>query len=335
MSSRNIFIRLVQLAAVLALLVVMLGAYTRLSDAGLGCPDWPGCYGHLGVPESHEEVARANEAFPQRQVEAHKAWKEMIHRYFAGTLGLLILTITILAWRRRHTAPVGLGLPMALLAIVVFQALLGMWTVTLLVKPLVVTSHLIGGFTVFVLLWLLLLRAGVIETGSGVQRTGLKPLATLALGILVVQILLGGWTSTNYAAVACTGFPTCNGEWWPQMDFSEGFVLWRGLGINYEFGVLDSAARKAVHMTHRIGALVTFVMLLVLALRGLRLRADTVLRRWSMALLAMLVVQVALGIANVTLGLPLGVAVAHNGVGALLLAVVVTFNYLVRVRSEN
>lgn len=333
MKANRSFTHLTLLATVLALLVVLLGAYTRLSDAGLGCPDWPGCYGHVGVPDTAEEIARANAAF-ERPVEVPKAWKEMIHRYFAGTLGLLILAIAVLAWRRRHSDPVGPTLPVALLAIVIFQALLGMWTVTLLVKPLVVTAHLLGGFTVFVLLWLLLLRDGLVDIGRGASRQTLKPLATTALVVLIVQIFLGGWTSTNYAAVACTGFPTCNGQWWPQMDFSEGFVLWRGLGINYEFGVLDDAARKAVHMTHRMGALVTTLVLLWLAVRGLRQGSDRVLRRWSWGLLAVLILQVALGIGNVSFGLPLAVAVAHNGVGALLLLIVVTLNYLVRVRSE-
>ncbi len=322
MSDRRYFL-LVGLAAVLAFCVVLLGAYTRLSDAGLGCPDWPGCYGHLTVPEATHEIAAANRAFPQRELEAPKAWKEMIHRYFAGTLGLLVLVIAVVSWRRHRADPSRpLWLPLFLLLLVVFQAALGMWTVTLLLKPAIVAAHLLGGFATFALLTLLALRSW--PGGLPTWRGGPRALAALALLVVVAQISLGGWTSTNYAALACTDFPTCQGRWWPEMDFGEAFRIWRGAGVNYEYGVLDTPARTAVHVTHRIGALITLLVVGALALRLLRQRVTRV----AGALLGLLLLtQLSLGIANVLLHLPLPVAVAHNAVAALLLVTLILVNY--------
>ncbi len=325
--------RLALFAAFFALGVVLLGAYTRLSDAGLGCPDWPGCYGHLAVPRAEHEVARAQQAFPGRPLEAPKAWKEMIHRYFAGTLGLLILVLAagaVAARRRDSHQPV--ALPVFLLALVVFQALLGMWTVTWLLKPVVVMAHLLGGLSVLALLWWYGLRHGrlLAAPGDPAARTRLRGPALAALAVLVLQIALGGWTSANYAALACTDFPTCGGQWWPEMDFSEAFVLWRGLGINYEFGVLDSAARKAIHVTHRLGAVATLLVVGWAAVAALRRGRDRLLARTGAVVLGLLLVQVSLGIANVVFSLPLPVAVAHNGGAALLLLGVVTLNHVAR-----
>lgn len=306
------------IALVLAFGVVVLGAYVRLSDAGLGCPDWPGCYGRLVVPASEQSIAAANEAYAHRPLEQGKAWKEMIHRYFASTLGLLILVVAALAWRvRREDPSVPVFLPGLLVPLVVFQGLLGMWTVTLLLKPLVVSAHLLGGLTTLSLLWWTLLRLWWPEAPDRV--TSVAPsLAIFAICVLGLQIALGGWTSTNYAALACTDFPQCHGSWWPIMDFREAFVLWRGLGVDYEHGVLDGPARIAIHYTHRIGALVTTVIVLWIGLRALRSR-NSRLRQCGALALMLLTVQIALGISNVRYGLPLPIAVSHNAVAAALL----------------
>lgn len=310
------------LATGLALVVIVLGAYTRLSDAGLGCPDWPGCYGHIGVPDSKEEVLVANDAFPDRPVEAAKAWKEMIHRYAAGALGLVILTIFLQALTINRGDR---GFASGLLALVVFQALLGMWTVTLLVKPLIVSAHLIGGLATLSLLWLLVLKrsgwwAGI--TVTPVQRK----MALLMFVVVLGQILLGGWTSTNYAALACIGLPKCNGLWLPAMDFVNGFKPWHGLGIDYEGGILDSPARVAIHFSHRVGAMVT-LMVVGIGVAVFMQSTHTRLRRSALVVGLLLVVQLCLGLANVWFYLPLGVAVAHNGVAALLLLSIVTLNF--------
>jgi heme a synthase len=323
------FYRVAVLATVLTLVLVMLGAYVRLSHAGLGCPDWPGCYGHLvGVPAADHHVTAANEAYPDRPVEAPKAWKEMVHRYIAGILGLLILALAIMAWLRRHLPGQPVGLPLALLALVIFQALLGMWTVTLLLKPMVVTAHLLGGMATLALLFWLVLRSGAHGTGLVTRAPGaLRGFASAALLVLVLQIFLGAWTSTNYAALACPDFPTCQGRWWPDTDFGEAFTLWRGLGVNYEHGVLENTPRLTVHLTHRLGAIITALAMLGLAFYLMiyqRLRAWRVL---GATLLLALSLQLGLGIAIVLLHLPLPLAVAHNGGAALLLLVLVAINH--------
>ena len=321
---------LIRFTLVLALCVIVLGAYTRLADAGLGCPDWPGCYGQLLVPDSAEEVE--NKAYlEQRPLEPHKGWAEMVHRYFAGALGLLILIITVLSWRRRRIDPEQpVWLPSFLLAVVIFQALLGMWTVTLLLKPVVVMGHLLGGFTTLALLLLLLLRSGPQVGGWMSQK--LRGWALLGLVVLVLQIALGGWTSTNYAALACTDFPTCHGQWWPEADFDEAFVMWRGLGVNYEFGVLEHPARTAIHLTHRIGALITFLYLGGLVLAMFRQGGRVAGAGLMVGLLLLL--QIGLGISNILFHLPLPVAVAHNAVAALLLLSLVYGNYLLWQRQH-
>lgn len=324
--SQQGYYKLTLFAALLALCVVLLGAYTRLGDAGLGCPDWPGCYGHIDVPEEVHEVAAAEQAFPERPVEAPKAWKEMVHRYFAGSLGLVILALALIRLFSRQITRPGKGLPVALVGLVIFQAALGMWTVTLLLKPVVVMGHLLGGFATLSLLWLMvsMQRKWFNYDSSAMAR--LKPWAWLGLILLVVQISLGGWTSSNYAALACTDFPTCHGQWWPDADFGEGFVLWRGLGVNYEFGVLDNPARVAIHLTHRIGALVVFLYLAFLAWKVTSVSRGSG-RGLGVIIGSLLVIQVSLGIANVVFHLPLANAVAHNGVAALLLLSLVTLTH--------
>ncbi|MBL4622666.1 MAG: COX15/CtaA family protein [Immundisolibacteraceae bacterium] len=319
-------------ATLLALVVVVLGAYTRLSDAGLGCPDWPGCYGQIGVPEGAEEVSAANQAYPDRPVEASKAWKEMIHRYAAGLLGLLVLFMFIRAWT---VFPAQRLFTTGLLILVTFQALLGMWTVTLLVKPLVVTGHLIGGMATVSLLWLLVLqRSGSFYRAADLSAAQRK-LPLLMLVVLILQILLGGWTSTNYAALACVGLPDCNGLWLPTMDFANGFKPWHGLGIDYEGGILESPARIAIHFSHRIGAIFTLLMIGGSTVLLWRSCDDQLMRRCLVAVAMVLVAQFSLGLANVWFYLPLPVAVAHNGVAALLLMSVVTVNYLAFTNTER
>jgi len=296
------------LAVALAFVVVVLGAYTRLTDAGLGCPDWPGCYGYLSVPGAAGNLATAASRFPDAPFEAHKAWPEMVHRYFAGSLGVLILVL----------AP--LKLPLLLVGLVVLQAAFGMWTVTLKLWPQVVTTHLLGGFATLVLLWLLYLR----QRAPSSLATRLRPHAVIALIVVIVQIALGGWTSSNYAALACPDFPTCQGQWWPPMDAAAGFDFFQDVGPNYLGGLMEGAARIAIHMAHRIGAIVVLFVVGTLAVRVWSNREG---RRLGITVLLLLAAQIGLGIANVELTLPLAVATAHNATGALLLLGVITVNY--------
>jgi cytochrome c oxidase assembly protein subunit 15 len=332
MTREDLFSRLSLVATVLALCVVVLGAYVRLSHAGLGCPDWPGCYGHIDVPKTQQEVERANALHPDRPVEAHKAWKEMIHRYFAGTLGLLVFSLAFIAWRNRRNPQQQVKIPLFLSAWIIFQALLGMWTVTIKLNPTIVMLHLMGGLTTLSLLWWISLR----QTGlfsrlrQGMrQNDRWKKLAFAGLLIVILQLMLGGWTSANYAALHCPDFPTCQGQWVPKLDFTEAFTPWHGTERNFEGGILSNDARVTIHFTHRLGALVTFLYLGILGVLLLLGKAGQGMRNMGMALLIVLGLQVSLGIANVLLSLPLGVAVAHNGVGALLLLTVVTLNHLV------
>ena len=341
---------LVVATAYLTFIVVVVGAYVRLMDAGLGCPDWPGCYGEVTPLHAIDKIASAIEAQGGEHgpVSLRKAWKEMVHRYLAGTLGLLILAITLTAWRRRRVlgSP---ALPTALLALVIFQAALGMWTVTLLLKPAIVTLHLLGGMATLALIAWLGLRVvrprhlatlGSLSTSRepGDASEGnrwfpsetsfplgrLRPWAALGLAIVVLQIALGGWVSSNYAALACVDLPTCHGEWMPTMDFRHGFQLVRDLGRTADGGHLAYEALTAIHWTHRVGALVTFVYVGALAIALMRLPR---MARHGAALAAVLAVQVGLGIANVAAGLPLAVAVAHNAVAAILLVSLVVINF--------
>ena len=323
MRTHSALLNLGRLACGLTFIVIIVGAYTRLTDAGLGCPDWPGCYGRMIISTQADYIAEAQAFWPERPLQTDKAWIEMAHRYIAGLLGLMILAIAVLAWAGKPAPRIRL-LTGGLLLLVVFQALLGMWTVTLLLKPFIVALHLLGGMAIIGLLhWFTLELRPAPGSAPGPAPAGfnLTPWAVAALLVLIMQIALGGWTSTNYAALACPDFPACQGKLWPPMDFSEAFVLWRGLGVDYEGGVLDGPARTAIHMTHRIGAALTAAALLALAFPALRANAT---RPAAGALLALLFIQLSLGIANVVFNLPLMVAVAHNGVAALLLLSVVT-----------
>lgn len=325
------------LAAPLALLVIVLGAFVRLSDAGLGCPDWPGCYGRIDVPQGAEQIEKANAAFPDRPVDVSKAWIEMIHRYAAAALGLLILAIGAVAWRARRESGGLLAPSLSLGGLVLFQGLLGMWTVTWQLKPVVVMAHLLGGFGTLALLWWLILRQSPGASGwAGGGNGALYRWTLIGLAVVVVQVALGGWTSANYAALACPDFPACQRQWWPEMDFAEAFVLWRGLGVNYEYGVLDNAARTAIHMTHRLGAAAVLLSVGGLSLRAVRFAADRRVRAAGAVVGMLMLVQVGLGIANVWFYLPISTAVAHNACAAILVLALITLGHGLRcARQQN
>ena len=304
----------------LATVVVVLGAYTRLVDAGLGCPDWPGCYGHLGVPSSASDIARAEAAYPDAPVEGGKAWVEMIHRYAATTLGALILLILALSLKDRQPW----RLPAGLALLVIAQGAFGAWTVTLKLWPQVVTAHLLGGFATLALLVLLALtlRPPRLSVDAAWGR-----MATMALAVVVLQVALGGWLTSNYAALACPDFPACHGDWIPEMDFATGFDITQTVGPNYLGGLLSSDARVAIHFTHRLGAIAVLLMVGMLAYR---LGNRPVAR----VLGGVLAVQLLLGIANVVFVLPLGVAVLHNAGGAALLVTLVAVRFAARRRLQ-
>lgn len=319
--------KLVLVSIILAIIVVALGAYTRLTHAGLGCPDWPGCYGFLKVPASVEQIETAEQAFPERPVEAHKAWNEMIHRYFAGTLGLLILLIAALSFKRRHQGkPV--FLPILILLIVIFQAALGMWTVTKMLMPVVVLAHLLGGFTTLCLLFLLYLRLSPYRIPTGdwsVKKYG--KYAMFGIFLLVGQIALGGWTSSNYAALHCTELPICQDGWVDELNFEHALDLIPPEKETYEFGHLDHDARVTIHVMHRIGAIVTFLYLAWLSLAIFKRAHTSFFKNVSLLLFAVLTCQVGLGVSNVVLSLPLGIAVSHNVVAACLMLVLISLTY--------
>ncbi len=322
--------RLAIFATGLALLVVLLGAYTRLTHAGLGCPDWPGCYGFISVPKTEAQLAHAELHFPDSPVEAHKGRNEMVHRYFAGTLALVIAMLAVQALRRHGRDGQPYRLPLLVLGVVFLQAAFGMWTVTLQLWPQVVTAHLLGGFATLSLLFLLSLRLSrAYMPLPGLPRR-VRRLAAVALLLVIGQIALGGWVSANYAAVACIDLPTCHGEWWPQADFANGFHLTQHIGPNYLGGQLDSDARTAIHMTHRLGALIVTLVTLTLAWQLHRVG----LRRLAKLVLAALCLQIGLGISNVLFHLPLAVAVAHNAGGAGLLLTMVLVNYRTRLAMQ-
>jgi cytochrome c oxidase assembly protein subunit 15 len=374
------FHRIAWLAVALAFGVIVFGAFVRLSNAGLSCPDWPTCYGRAAWPgAAHDSLNHAAEAI--RPVEPHKAWREQLHRMLAGTLGLLVFALALLATRKRpqgwlHVVTaafaVACSIPLYMhayyvpaaafaiaaeillivgamrwsnagsrgndfarvstltFAMIVFQALLGMWTVTWLLKPIVVMGHLLGGLLTFSLLAWTAWRA----TDAPIRLAEAPPLrrwVIVGLVLLGAQIALGGWTSANYAALACgNDFPKCVGQWIPPHDFHQGFVLWRGIGVDYEGGVLDGAARIAIQLAHRIGAVAVFTFVLLFALKLVRTPG---MFGWSIALLLLVCAQAGLGIANVKLGLPLHVAVLHNAGAALLLFVLVTL--LARLRPPE
>jgi len=326
------FRRLVNVAILLSLIVIGLGAYTRLTDAGLGCPDWPGCYGKLTAPLHEEHIAEIQEEFPHAVIEPHKAHNEMAHRYVAGLLGLVVLVMFIVSllikcWR---------GLCGLIASLVVLQALLGMWTVTLNLIPLVVMAHLLGGF--FLLSLLVLLRVAIYCRGHLlVPEPALRKLLPFAYGVLLIllaQIALGGWTSANYAAMVCTRFPLCEAGW--QTRFSMESIFHLPLGHDtYQYGVLPYEARMSIHITHRIGAAITFISLLALLSVCWRFAVSTAMRRLILLLGFVLIMQVTLGVLNVYLHLPLFNAVAHNLVAANLLMLMLVFIQQLHARTQH
>ena len=325
--------RIAILTTLLAAFVVALGAYTRLKDAGLGCPDWPGCYGFLTVPESAHEITIAEALFPDAPVEADKGWPEMIHRYFASFLGLLILIQAALCFKyyqqsRSTKARSPIKLPLFLVGLVICQGLFGMWTVTLKLWPQVVSGHLLGGFATLSLLFLHVLRSYNYVSEHKVSEhttqlaSGIFKWTLLGLALVLGQIFLGAWTAANYAALACTGFPTCQGTWWPEMNFSQGFNLAQSIGPNYLGGLMDSASRVAIHMTHRLGAFVLSAYLL-----WMLWQVRNVVRMAALWVFIALTLQLILGIVNVLWLIPLPIAVAHNAGGAVLLLTMVNLIY--------
>ena len=327
----NLLRMLVRLSLIWTLAVIALGAYTRLVDAGLGCPDWPGCYGHWTWPQEETDIAAAQEKYPDAPYQQDKAWPEMVHRYLAGILGILVFSIAISIHIRsflspQYRLPVRLG--WVAVAVVMMQGLLGMWTVTLRLWPQVVMAHLAGGFTLLVLLFFIELKLRKSSSAPTMTslaewqpRFMLKTLGGLGLLFLCLQILLGGWMSANYAALACVDFPLCQGQWWPTMHFAEGFNFFQVIGPNYLYGMLDHPARTAIHFTHRLNAILVSLLLLILVWRCHATRIAQITRHTHLVL-ALLFIQTSLGIANVLFHVPLTIAVMHNVAAALLLVAV-------------
>ena len=336
---------LVLTSLLLAIVVIGLGAYTRLTHAGLGCPDWPTCYGLIDVPETSLQIAAAEQAYPERPVEPAKAWNEMIHRYFAGSLGLLIAAIALLSIKLRYSKSsrvrYPLLLPLSILVIVIFQAALGMWTVTLKLMPIVVMGHLLGGFTTLCLLFLLYLRIKTNKTHAQRENEVELPLkkysryALAGIAILTAQIALGGWTSSNYAAMSCVELPICQGDWLSELSFSKSFDLIPPKQESYEFGHLAHAERVTIHVSHRLGAVVTGVFLAWLAITLFTKASTAPTKNAAIALLSLLVIQISLGVSNVWFSLPLNVAVAHNLVAACLMLSLITLTYQLRQNSKE
>ena len=322
---------LVLITVFFSILVVGLGAYTRLSDAGLGCPDWPGCYGFLTVPKHETALLHVEQNYPDMMFEAAKAWKEMIHRYFAGALGLLILALFVFAWLKHQYPNTPVKLPLALLLLVVFQAVLGMWTVTMNLQPLVVMGHLLGGFSILSLLFLLYLRLKTEPVAS--SDSGAKPyyrLALVGLVVLILQIALGGWLAANYAAPHCNGLPLCS----YGQPFSLKSVFQLPLEHStYEYGVLSQQARMSIHLLHRIWALVTCVVLALIMWRIYSRCYSRKIKHCTVTVLIALLCQICLGLAVVHWHFPLSVALAHNLMAALLLLSMVRLCFHLKIRT--
>jgi len=327
--------------------LVMFGAFTRLTDSGLGCPDWPGCYGNASPLGARTEISAAQEAMPTGPVTHGKAWVEMIHRYLATGVGVLIIVLTVAAWRERRlrardaaharnaVEPISPWWPTVTLVWVCLQGAFGAWTVTMKLFPAIVTLHLIGGLVLLALLCVQAVRYARATSGTvpAMVAPGLRALLVLAMVLVSAQVVLGGWVSTNYAVLACTTFPTCQGSWWPVMDFAQGFEIWRPLGVLKDGSHIDFAALTAIHYVHRLFAYAVLLVLLVLAwrLRGAAAaaRAAVPAHGWQLGsqarwLLGLSALQLATGLSNVILDWPLIAAVLHTG-GAAALVVVLTW----------
>lgn len=326
---KKIYHVLLSVAVLLAFVVIILGAYTRLKDAGLGCPDWPGCYAQFKVPQTQAQLVVAAQEFPGQVVEPEKAWLEMIHRYFAGTLALFTIGLSLWALFRFKKIMIPRLIPAVLVAMIFFQAALGMWTVTLKLMPLVVMGHLLGGFTVLSLLWVSWLKTSpffksfVHNADKQQIRNRFKPWAILAIVLVVLQIALGGWTSSNYAALVCPGLPLCHGTMMPAWDVHHAFQLWT------PFEQLSYAAKMTIQMFHRMGAVIISIYLVALALVYIIKMKRTLASVIAIWMLLALFIQICLGLLNIILILPVPIAVAHNAMAAFLLLMVITFAYSV------
>ena len=315
--------------------LIMFGAFTRLTDSGLGCPDWPGCYGQADPMRAHVDISAAEAAMPTGPVTVMKAWIEMIHRYLAMAIGVLIISIMAIAWRkwwqsgRKETrfSPI---FSAVLFAFVCLQGAFGAWTVTMKLQPIIVTIHLLLGMTLLALLtWL-----GARQTDHppvAQSALALRTPAILAIVLLTLQIALGGWVSSNYAALACTDFPLCQGMLLPPMDFQHGFALWRDLGMTAGGEYLPFAALTAIHWVHRVFAFVVVALVAGVALKAIEIEGLRKTARW---LLAMIAFQFATGVLTVFLDFPLALAVIHNGGAALLVLLLVTLNYKIRIAAR-
>ncbi len=335
--NKGSFFIIALIASVLAFSVIVTGAYTRLTDSGLGCPDWPACYGQLTAPKTSQKVQQAQLAFPGQTVEPSKARIEMFHRYMAGALGILVFILAYLALRRRV---VGRGqqrvsLSLLLVLLVLFQAALGMWTVTLKLWPTVVMGHLLGGMAILSLLWWYTLRGIGFAPLPITQMKQYKPWVAIGLLIVVVQIALGGWTSANYAGLVCLDFPFCQGQIIPALNFSDAFNIFQPLGLNYDGGELSNATRVTIQVMHRFGALITMAYVGALSLYLLFFSHQRLLRNISATILVVLVTQIALGILTATQLLILPIAVAHNAIAALMLVSLVTLNFVIYQKSKQ
>jgi heme a synthase len=298
------FSKLIGLLLFLTFDLIMFGAFVRLSDSGLGCPDWPGCYAQFAPLTAKADIAAAValQGGEQGWVSTTKAWIEMVHRYWASFIGMLIIVLLIKSfWARRKGAVVSLGLPIALLAVVIAQGLFGKWTVTMKLMPVIVTTHLLGGMLLLSLMVLLALQhryaLARVEVSAGVKR-----LALISLALLTLQIALGGWVSTNYAALACADFPLCQGQAWPLMDFANGFDLTRDMGKTDTGAVISLQALAAIHVVHRSFA---YVVALVIGVFALVLYRSPKLTRWGIALGGALILQILIGISTVLFNQPL------------------------------
>lgn len=330
---QNFLIKIISLSIVLAITVILLGAYTRLTDAGLGCPDWPGCYGEIIVPKS----IGANNYGATWEFNSKKAWTEMAHRYLAGSLGLLIIAIsTIIIYTKKRTNQLNIrsiALPLILLSALFFQAALGMWTVTLKLLPTVVMGHLIGGLVTLSLLVLLLLQQFTFRTDTSFNNST-KLICFLALLMVFIQIILGGWTSSNYAALPCLDFPTCNNQLLPSANTLSAMNPFVSVGPNYEGGILNNAMRVTIQLFHRWGALITIILVISSCIK-IRQYEITYYKKLSVFLCLVIITQVSLGIINVKWALPLLVAVLHNGIAAMLLVSMILLNYKLNYSKLN
>jgi len=331
------FFRLALFSAFFSLLLVLLAAWGRINEAGLGCPDWPGCYGRLFAPLTAQELSEARAFFPRQPAEEEKLLKETLHRYFSGALGLLIIRLTVLGWQlKKHVRRQQVLIPALVFVLVFAQVILGILTVKLQHKPLISMLHLSTGLSILGLLWWIVLREQrfwrPVTAAPAAVLSRLRPRALFALLLVIAQIALGGWMSVNYAALACPDFPVCQGTFSPPMNLFDGFALWRDIGLEYEGVLLNLEAATAIHMVHRVGALVTLLYVGWLALHTIRIGSRDHLCRYGMLVLALLLVQVALGIINVLAHLPLAIAVAHHAVAALLMLGLITLNHALRPR---